>query len=221
MFFNFIGYSQSNIYDYFDKAIGKENIAISNGKMFMNTFRTLDTDQFYNSKFSIETIVYENESYNNVNLKYDILRDILIFRPYGESENFGIELIGRNVNSFSLRGKKFVNLSLFTNATASFVKGYYEENTTSDKVSFYIKHKKETKEVISNLGVYNSFQNYNEYVVLYNDSFSQIKKAKDLVKIFPTLTDEIKTFETENNTLLKTDRELFFEKLIKKINSLI
>jgi len=221
LFFSSMSYSQENIERYFDETIKKENLTISNGKLFVNSFKTTETDQFYANKYTSETILYNNEKYSNVNLKYDIFRDILIFKPYGESENFGIELIAEHVNSFTLKNKTFINLSIITKDSIDFAKGYFEENFKSEKLIFYIKHKKETKEFINNQRIFNSFLNYNKYLLLFKNNYYEIKTTKDLIKIFPSLKKDIKQFSNENSSLLRTDKDAFFEKLIKKISTLI
>lgn len=221
LLFSLISYAQNSVESYFDNELKKENLVISNGKLFTNSFKTLETDQFYTTKYSIETLQYKNQTYADVSLKYDIHRDILIFRPFGESENFGIELISEHVNSFTLKNKTFVNLSLATNDSIDFVKGYFEENFKSEKINFYIKHKKDTKEFINNQRIYNRFQNYNRYILSLNNVFYEIKNTKDLIKIFPSLKKDLKQFSNENASLLKTDKDAFFEKMIKKISTLI
>lgn len=221
IFFSFLSYSQKNIESYFDEILRKENLTISNGKLFVNNYKTTETDQFYNNKYLSETLSYKNETYRNINLKYDIFRDILIFKPYGESENFGVELITKNVDSFTIKNKQFVNLGNRTKDSIEFVKGFFEENYKSEKLSFYIKHKKETKEFIDNQRIFNSFLNYNKYVLSFNNNYYEIKSAKDLMKIFPDLKKDIKEFNDENNSLLKENKDAFFEKMIKKISALI
>ena len=221
LFFSLISYSQENIERYFDEIIKRENLTISNGKLFSNDFKTTETDQFYNTKYSLETLVYNNEIYNYVNLKYDIYRDVLIFRPYGESEKFGIELILENVNSFTIKNKLFVNLSNHTKDSLDFVKGYFEENFKNEKISFYIKHKKETKEFINNQKIFNNFQNSNKYVLFYDTKFYEIRNTKDIRRIFPYFEKELSQFEEENSLLLKNDKDAFFEKMIKKTSTLL
>lgn len=221
MFFSFLSYSQKNIESYFDEIIRKENLTISNGKLFVNNYKTTETDQFYANRYSSETLKYKNETYTNINIKYDIHRDILIFKPYGESENFGIELITENVHSFTLKNKTFINLSILTKDSIDFAKGFFEENYKSEKLSFYIKHKKETKEFINNQRIFNSFLNYNQYVLSFNNNYYEIKSTKDLMKMFPDLKKDIKQFNDENNSLLKENKDVFFEKMIKKISASI
>ena len=221
LFFSAVSFSQKNIEKYFDEVIQAENLPMSNGKLYTNNYKTTDTYPFYQDAYSKESISYKNESYDAINLKYDIFRDVLIFRPYGKSEKFGIELILENVNSFTLKNKKFVNLSLQINKNYNFIKGYYEENYKSDKLSFYIKHIKVNIDFIENKQIYKSFQSQNEYLLFTNNNFYKIKDVKEVIKIFPSLEKEIYQFEEEYSFLLRTNKDEFFEKLIKKISTLI
>ena len=221
LFFSTISFSQNTIENYFDEVIQKENLPMSNGKLYTNTFKTTDTHQFYADTYSKEMISYENQNYDAVNLKYDIFRDILIFRPYGESEKFGIELIFENVNSFTLKNKKFVNLGTQINNNVNFIKGYYEESLKNDKISFYIKHKKDEISFVKNKQIHSSFEKNNEYMLLVNGEFHKVKNVKDVIKIFPALEKEIYQFEVDNDLILRANKDDFFEKLIKKISILI
>lgn len=221
LFFSVNSFSQKDIKNYFDEVIQGENLPMSNGKLYTNTYKTTDTNPFYQELYSKGSLLYKNESYGDISLKYDVFRDVLIFRPYGSSEKFGIELIIENVNSFTLKNKKFVNLSQQTNYSHSFIKGYYEENHKSDKLSFYIKHKKENIAFIKDKQIYSSFKNQNEYLLLSNSDFHKIRDVKDVIKLFPYLEKEIYQFEEEYVLLLKTNKDEFFEKLIKKVSTLI
>lgn len=221
IFISGVSFSQKNIQNYYDEFIQGENLPMSNGKLFINTYKTTNTNAFYQDLYSKGSILYKSESYNDISLKYDIYKDILIFRPYGESEKFGIELIVENVNSFTLKDKKFVNLSKQTNYKHSFIKGYYEENLKTDQLSFYIKHKKVNSAFINNKQVFSNFETQNEYLLLSNSNFHQIRDVKDVKKLFPTLDNEINQFEIENQLILRANKDDFFEKLVKKISTLI
>ena len=145
---------------------------------------------------------------------------ILIFKPYGESENFGIELINDKVSQFSINNKKFINLSNITKDSIKGIKGYYEENFVSERISFYIKHKKGTKTFIQNQAVYNDFEVENEFLLLINNNYNQIKNKKDVVTLFTQYKNEINNFYSDNSKLQKINKTEFYEKLFRFIDNL-
>ena len=215
-------YSQKIIEDFFDNTIGKENLPLNNGAFYFNTFKTINTHQYYNTnKYSIGNLVYENQFYNTVNLKYDSHKDLLVFKPYGESENFGIILIKDKISTFNLNKKKFVNLSLITKDSIKNIKGYYEENLCSKKFTFYIKHKKDRREFIKNQIIYTDFEIYNEFLILTDQkTYHTIKSKKDITNLFPAYKQEINTFYNENSKLAKDNKTEFYEKIFRFIDNL-
>ena len=213
--------AQSSIDEHFDQTVGKENLPLNNGVFYYNLYKTNNTNQYYyTNKYLVGNIVYEDQFYNNVNLKYDIYKDILIFKPYGESENFGIELINDKVSQFSINNKKFINLSNITKDSIKGIKGYYEENFVSERISFYIKHKKGTKTFIQNQAVYNDFEVENEFLLLINNNYNQIKNKKDVVTLFTQYKNEINNFYSDNSKLQKINKTEFYEKLFRFIDNL-
>ncbi|SHO71946.1 hypothetical protein [Flavobacterium cucumis] len=214
-------HSQNKIEDLFDNTVGKENLPLNNGVFYFNTFKTFDTHQFYSSnKYSSEALIYDNQFYNSVNLKYDSYQDALVFKPYGESENFGIVLVQQKVSKFTLNNKNFVNLNLTTNKNLTDIKGYYEENWRGKNFIFYIKHKKTRRELIKNQTSYTDFEIYNEFLIFKNNLYYSVESKNNLINLFPILKKEIKTFYSDNSKLLKNNKTEFFEKLLRFIDQL-
>lgn len=205
-------YSQDKIEDFFDNAVGKDNLPLSNGKLFSNDYKTTEINQFFFPIYSIENITYKNQTYSNVTLKYDLYRDIVIYRPYGKSENFGIELIPEDVNSFTINNNKFIKLS-------GIYKGYYEEKIIGNKINLYIKHKKEIRDFVKDKLVYYNFILKNEYVIEYENNLYTIKTKKDLIEIFKENKNEITAFFKKNSNLFNENKTLFFEKIIQQLEN--
>lgn len=218
---NLNSFSQIKIEDFFDTSIGKENLPLNNGAFYFNTFKTLTSHQYYQTnKYVVGNLTYNNQYYNTVNLKYDNYKDILIFKPYGESENFGIILVSNEVSKFQLNNKSFINLSLITNDSVKNVSGYYEENLKAKDFTFYIKHKKDRREFIKNQIIYTDFEIYNEFLILTNQTYYSIKSKKDTTNLFPNYKNEINTFYNENSKLAKDNKTEFYEKIFRFIDNL-
>ena len=215
-------FSQSAIEDYFDTTVGKENLPLNNGTFYFTTFRTLDSHQFYNTnKFDKGTIVYDGQLYNAVNLKYDCHRDVLIFKPYGETENFGIILIEKKVERFTLNHKNFINLSVVTKDSLKNVTGYYEESVKNAHFTFYIKHKKDRRENIKDNTIFNVFGIDNSFFFFFKNAYYNIDSKKDVSQLFLEQKKEINAFYTDNSKLLKEDKTAFYEKLFIYIDQII
>ena len=211
-------FSQNKIEELFDETVGKENLPLNNGYFYFNTLKSIDTHPFLiNNNFIIGELTFENQNYYSVNLKYDIFRDLLVFKPFGESENYGVVLIEKKISEFKIYDKKFINLSLLANDSLQDINGFYEENLKTNQFTFFIKHKKERREFEKNQIKYNDFEIYNTYLIYHEDKYYRVKNKSDIVAVFPKLKSEIKNFYNLNTLLLKENKTLFYEKLFPKI----
>ncbi|HLA55254.1 MAG TPA: hypothetical protein VK623_04100 [Flavobacterium sp.] len=218
-------YSQSNantsLYEWFDNANGKENLAIYNGTLHVNLFRTLDkTNHMYYSKdeFVKGDVAYDGQFYYGVDLKYDIYKDELIVKPQNETYK-SITLIKQKTDSFFFYGKSFVNLSKKPNIP-DFIKGYYEVSLDGNRFTFYIKYHKNVSEKIVNDANYSNFKEDDTFILYYKNAYSEISSRKDLLAIFPEYKNKIKAFYSDNYSMDKANHTTFMENIMKYINNL-
>lgn len=218
-------YSQSNtdisLYTKFDSIIGKENLGINNGTLHSNLFRTVSQNQRYYIKdeFSIGQLNYDNQIYLNINLKYDLLEDQLVFKHKGQTDNLSINLNSSKVTFFILKNKKFINIDTYTSTKAEFLKGFYEENFIGNEISFYIKHFKERKEINQSDGVFSDYISHNLFVIKYKKVFYQIETKKDIKKVLPEYSKIINDYYNMNSKLETIDKLQFMEGLVRYINN--
>ncbi|MDP5199232.1 hypothetical protein [Flavobacterium sp. DG2-3] len=210
-----------SLYDYFDQAVGKDNLNINNGIVHSEPFRAIaGKNRYYIEEFNVGDISFEGQIYSNVNLKYDILVDQVIYKQGGSSENLPINLISEKVDYFFIKNKKFVNLKAESTKFPSVINGIYEENYI-DNVSLYIKHYKEKVKVFQSDGVYYNFIYKINYILKYNNYFYKVDSQKDIKKIFPDLKKEINSFYSTNRKLERSDKTQFMENLAKQINGFL
>lgn len=67
-------------YIWFDNIIGYENSGIYNGTLFLEKYKTESNNHhfFLDNKYKLGNLIYDNQPYYNVYLKYDIYEDELI-----------------------------------------------------------------------------------------------------------------------------------------------
>jgi hypothetical protein len=215
--------TKPSLYNWFDTKKGKESIDLNNGPLHTNPYKTLGDNSMYYlaDKYSKETIFYDNQPYYEANLKYDVHRDIIVFNPYGQPENIGINLIQEKTKSFSLHGKKFVNLSSYQTPLLQFIKGYYEEHIIGTEMTLYTKYHKAIKEFISNDRLYHSFSEKNNFILRYKDTFHKINSKKEIELVFPQYKNKIKTYYSENKKIEKSNNALFTANLLNYINGFL
>ncbi len=212
---------KSSLYDYFDEAVGKDNLNINNGIVHSEPFRPITgKNRYYIEEFQIGNISFEGQIYSDVNLKYDILNDQVIYKQNGSSENLPINLIVEKVDYFFIKNKKFVNLKAESIKFPSIINGIHEEAYV-DNLSLYIKHFKEKVKVFQSDGIYYNFIYKNNYILKYNNYFYKVESEKDFKKLFPDFKKEINSFYTANRKLERSDKSQFMENLTKQINGFL
>lgn len=219
-------YSQNNseatLYNWFDNAIGKEILAINNGTRHINYDRTVNNkDRYYKTDLlTTGSINYDNQDYFEINLKYDIYKDELILKYYGESDYTEINLLKDKVRSFKINDEHFINLNINNQLPFNLLGGFYEQNFIGKTFTFYIKHYKRAKEILKNNGVFIEYFYQNEFVLFTEDKFTSITTKKEVLKLFPDYKSQINDYYLMNRNLKKENETKFMKNLMRYINSL-
>jgi hypothetical protein len=220
-------HSQTNsdipLYTKYDSIAGKENLGLYNGTLHTNPYKTIDDNNMYfiADKYSPENVVYDNQPYYNVNLKYDIYRDQIVCNPHGQADYIGINLIPEKTHSFSFHGKQFVNLTLKKNTSQEYIKGYYEEIIIGNQIILYIKHHKNILEITGNEFIYQTFIEANTIIAKYKDTLYTMNTKKDAKMIFPQFKREINSYFDKNKSMEKSNRIIFTQNLLTYINGFL
>lgn len=217
-------YCQSNdkasLYDYFDNAVGKDNLSINNGVLHSEPFRPIpNAHRYYLNEFTVGDISFDGEIYSKSNLKYDILDDQVVFKQKDQTDNLAINLVKDKIDYFFIKDKKFTYLKSETIKFPSIVNGIYEESYIGTNVSLYIKHKKEKIKVFQSDIVHYNFIYKTEYIFKYNNFFYKVDSKKDIKKLFPAFKKEINDYYQAEKKLEQSDKNQFMQNLTKQINS--
>lgn len=218
-------YSQNNpeisLYTKFDSIVGRENLGLNNGTIHSNLYRVVSKNQryFIKDEFSIGQLSYDNQIYLNVNLKYDLLEDQLVFKHKNQSDNLSINLNRAKVNFFIIKNKKFININLDTSLESKTLNGFFEENYIGNEISLYIKHFKERKEINQSDGVYSDYIDRTFFLLKYKKKYYSVETKKDFKKILPNYTQIINDYYNMNSKLENIDKLQFMEGLVRYINN--
>lgn len=214
-----VSYSQSvrdNIaHHVYDGLVSKENTGLYNGPEFKDQFLdSWDESHIYldSSGFINGTLVYNNQLYTGVLLKYDLYGDNVIIRSNDHLGSFQVALIAENISGFTVHNRDFTKLT----GTGSELEGsgFFEVATPA----LYIKHvKKRKRETIDNVLQYRFLED-NHYVLLYNAVYHIIYDIKDFKHILPDKYKQIQDFKKQNKRLYKTDPDRFMIALIKYLD---
>ncbi|RYZ85215.1 MAG: hypothetical protein EOP06_16655 [Proteobacteria bacterium] len=208
-------------YNFYDGTVGSQNSALNNGKVYVNPFRLKnDSHNFYKiNDYMAGSIVYGDQPYFDVALKYDIHQDLLVLKPKNTANSIGITLINENVNSFSIDGKDFENLGQIPNRP-DFLTGFYERRYVGQNIKLYVKWHKSRSERIANNVVFDDFSLKPAFVIEQGNTFKTINSKSDLIALFPAQKDRIRDLYSKDSRLEKTDRIQFMENMIRAIDNL-
>ncbi|GAA4049509.1 hypothetical protein [Flavobacterium chungnamense] len=212
----------TSLHDWYDSKVGKENLDINNGKILLNYDIILkNNDRFYFQNYTLGSVVYDNQLYNNVLLNYDINNDDLIIKPNGENDKMPIVLNKSKVNSFYVNGKNYINLGYNKISNNEVVPGFYEEVFLNNNMNFYIRHIKDKRQIINENLVFDDFTEITSYIILYKNQYYKITNKKSLTTIFPELKKNINEFYSNNSSFEKSNKAKFLEDLFKYLNTII
>ncbi|WP_395059271.1 hypothetical protein [Flavobacterium sp.] len=210
--------NDKELYAKIDKELSQGNSTLNNGKIYVNKDLTINNEHryFLENKFYLAEIKFENQVYFGAKIKYDIYKDELILNPENQSEKLQIVLDKNKVDYFIIQNKKFTPCKSDKNTPLE----YYEKNVVGQDFEFYIKYKKNIKEVLLDSGVYNSYVDQTKYFIKTNNTFYEIKSKKILLKLYPQFKDEINNYyliykDFENENKLK-----FMENLMSNVKRL-
>lgn len=216
-------HSQTNnevaTYNWFDKNLGIESLDLKNGPAHLNFDKTANNEnRYYTDDFKSGSIIYNNQNYFDLYLKYDIYADELVLRPYKESNTTKINVVKDYVSSFKIGNQKFVNLKELS--APNFKKGYYEEVILAANTILYIKYYKERNNVMKENIAYIAYLPKYDYILLKGKDFYLINDKKEIIKLYPEEKRKINDFYFKNRSLKKEDLSLFMKSLMKFINNL-
>lgn len=211
-------YSQNkNLIKHNDSLVGFENLAFNNGLVYTNKYplTSQNTSQFLENKYNKGILQYNNQTYYDVTIKYDVFDDLLLFKPNIQLV-LETSLITKQVDYFILKNKKFRKLETIStdNTTTA---GFFEEVEINSKSTLFIKHKKTIKVDSRSDKVSHIFYDYKIYYIFQNNKLEEISSKASIINLFPTLKKEIKQFYKENRNQKETNIQLFYQNLFKTI----
>lgn len=210
--------NETEYYNWFDENLGSENSLLFNGtRPSENTKSNDGSHKYYLSPAYIPgNIVYSDQPFFNIPLKYDIYEDEIIINLTSGTKSSIIKLIKANVQRFTLQNKQFIQLE--DRDQKLIVNGFYEVLFESPERSLYKKHHKTKKERIVQKEVYTDFKEEDLYLMQRLGKYHTISNKNDLIKIMPEQRSTINRLYKENDKLRKSDLDAFLTKLCKNLS---
>lgn len=214
-------YSQKStqLYTSYDAIVEKENLPVYNGIFYRDPLYKPKDDShpfFQKNDFTNGGIFYINQWYNDLQVKYDLLNQVLVLSPPSSIKNVGIEMIQDKIKSFYIGDDTFLNLSKLS--PIALKKGYYKEDSISEEVKLYSFISKRSKEFYVSKDIQLKFYISYQFIVLHKEIYHVFNNENDLLKIFPNKEKEILEYY-KNRSSNNSENVLEFNlALLKKIN---
>ncbi len=173
-----------------DQIIGLQNTELYNGTKYVEYYRTINENHkfFESNDFLIGSLVYSNQYYGNVPLKYDLDADDILLDISHLKKFPVLKLYKNRLSEFSIKGKKFINIG---DKISKITKGFHEVLWFSDDIKLLKKHKKEKLKRYSTKFVHYEFFDESSYFFEYNNQIYSLNKKSDLLGVFPVYRKEI------------------------------
>ncbi len=210
-------------YNWFDTVIGHENAGLYDGYQYVDTDvgRIKDNKHafFTTDKVLIGSILYNDQPYYNVSMKYNLETDkVLVTSNENSSWTFILQLPSDKIKEFTIGDHRFMNRNVPISGT-TVGSGFYEVLVENPDFLLLKKHKKFRRKNLKNTQgkLYYKFLEKNKYVLFANEQYIDIKTKRDIIKVYPKLKKEIKQFFGDYYRLKKQQPDTFMQKLFKEV----
>ncbi len=210
-------------YNWFDSMIGKTHTGLFNGRQYVDTdVNKIFEDRhafFLSDKVQLATITYNNQTYYEVPLKYNLENDhVLVALKSGTSSSI-IQLIDEKIEHFSIRDFNFKRLDTMSTDGIE-IRGFYQIIVNDEVFTLYKKNKRNRKERIEDLGktkIYYEFVDDHTYVLFYKESYWDVTSKSNILDVFPEEKGIIKKYYTDQRQERKSNPDLFMKNLFEYI----
>ena len=168
-------------------------------------FSFIKGHQFFDSTVSYKgTIVYDHIFYQDIQLQYDEIADLVIVH-----NNFRkIELSSERISRFTIMGNKFARIEKNSNSSSSIGKTGFYQVLYEGKIHVY---KKEVKEIFDELtsdqGVLHRILVNEYYFIKKDNSYLPVSKKKDLLNAYKDKRKEIREYISSKHLSYREDKE--------------
>ena len=207
--------------NWFDEQVGIENTALYEGVVYRESYRTINEKVkfFKSAKWYNGSIVYSDQEFHNVQLKYDVFGDQLILKQLDRLGGGVLLLIKSNISSFQIEETEFVNLK--DAAVGSGISGFHELLWQESELRLLAKHRKKDFVRKDRSAAYHEFIDDKKlYLLDLNGQYHLINKKRELTDVFPELKKDIDGFYQKNKRLRTRNIDAFMVALARKLTEL-
>ena len=183
----------ANAVNMYNNTIGKNSV-IFTGVAYYDIRRGIKGHPFFmNDLWEIGTIVYRDQKFDSIDIKYDILRDLLLVKNI-DKRGFiwPIQLNSLKVEEFNVLGHHFMNIEEDT--LSNFKTGFYDVLFDGDKAKVLIKRRKEINESQGFGNLEKEYVLNDIWYIKSGQEYYVVKGKNSILKVFADRKNEIKAF---------------------------
>jgi hypothetical protein len=206
-----------NAIDIYYNFIG-ENNHLNNGSEYVTPFYRESMHPYYKTiLFSPGSVVYDDISYSNIALMYDIINDQLITNRY--KMNYRIVLVNDKIKSFSLLGHNFVRIVQDSNSKSGISTGYFDQ-LYSGNLKVFVKRQKKREEILRDNELIARIVENDIVYIQKGEIYLPIKNKKTLFSVFRDQKNDLRKYLRRNNINFKENPENAIVKSAEYIDQL-
>lgn len=206
-------------YRAFDATISRENTNLLAGIEYIEQHPVInDKHKFYETtEFRSGQVTYRGETYDKVDLRYNIFDDVLIARIPKRKGQATFQLFTNRVQGFKINETQFVNIPEKDSGKQA-ITGFFEILDSSEVFSLYKKHRKKSQKQLDRDFVYFEFEPDDpEYAIKYEGKYFSMNREKDWKEVFPEQKQVISEFFNREKNLQREKPDAFMTKLANEI----
>lgn len=206
-------------FEVFDYYVGHTNSGIFDGVEYYEKYPVRNNKhKFFDSpNFQLGALVYGNEAYFQVPLKYDVYDDVLLARnPATQPANI-TALDTDKISSFTIGNFNFIRISKSTDKGEELT-GFFEVLFDHSDVVLMKKHRKKMFKKTEN-GVFYEFKDNPWYLIANKDVFLRLKNENSLIEVFPESREFIKEYIRSKRSLKEENYDQYIVSLFNELKN--
>jgi hypothetical protein len=184
----------------------KHSTALYNGREYLEYYHTLHEGHpfFSTVQFGKGTIMYDNVLYEDVSLKYDLVKnEVLIKEPAGI---FSLILFNDKIGYFTIHGETFVRI-VNTGDENRIATGLYQVLYNGTHATLLKKEKKTIQSNVNQLeGVRNYIESKVDYYIQVADGYHPVSTQRDVLNVLKDKKNELQAYIRKNKLKFRKTR---------------
>jgi WD40 repeat protein len=177
------------------------------GKYHSEVYKGIKGHPYYNELiWKTGSVVYKNQRYDGIEIKYDIYKDILLIK-YIDLEGYirSIQLYSAKIDAFHIYDHQFINLK--GDSLSHFISGFYDLLFKGDNISVLAKRRKEVNQSTTLTSLEERFITNDLLYIDLDRKIYDVKNRKSILEIFSDKKNELKSFLKLNKRRFRNDPE--------------